>query len=87
MLTATSQGHDSTMSVVGGTSPVPFEIVSLNSFSTTVYAAATLGGPAAPNAQLGPYFDWGLPLFYGKSVVTAIEGKMAGTEMGPFYAY
>jgi hypothetical protein len=36
---------------------------------------------------VGPYFDFGLPFFYGRSVFTAIEGKSAGSQIGPFYAY
>jgi hypothetical protein len=85
--TATNQGHDVNANVVGTTNDVPFQVVSLNSFSPSVYATSTLAGPATPNPQLGPYFDWGLPFFYGRSVFTAIEGKAVGSAMGPFYAY
>jgi hypothetical protein len=79
-LSATNQGQN------GLTSLVPFEITSLNSLNG-VYASATIGGPATANAALGPYFDWGLPFFYGKHVFTAIEGKPAGSAVGPYYAY
>jgi hypothetical protein len=80
-LSATNQGQD------GTTSMVSFDIASLKSINNSFYASANLGGPAATNASLGSYFDWGLPFFYGKSVYTAIEGKTAGTATGPFYAY
>lgn len=80
-LTAVNQGQN------GATSTVPFDITSLNSINGNFYGIAEVGGPAASNATLGSYFDWGLPFFYGRHVYTAIEGKTAGTTIGPFYAY
>jgi hypothetical protein len=79
--TATMQGQD------GLTNPVPFNVVNLNSISDNFYASDALAGPAPTNSSLGSYFDWGLPFFYGKRVFTAIEGKTAGTAIGPFYAF
>ena len=32
-------------------------------------------------------FDWGLPFFYGRSVFTAIEGRMAAGTLGPWVGY
>ncbi|MFI4865532.1 MAG: DUF3443 family protein [Steroidobacterales bacterium] len=82
-LTAVNQGANG-----GATSPpVSFDITSLTSINGNFYATAELGGPAATNATLGSYFDWGLPFFYGKNVYTAISGRTAGTATGPFYAY
>jgi hypothetical protein len=81
-LTAENQGANG-----GATSPVTFDISSLNSINGNFYATAEIGGPAATNTALGNYFDWGLPFFYGKNVYTAIEGQPAGTTIGPFYAY
>jgi Protein of unknown function (DUF3443) len=66
---------------------VSFDITSLNSINGNFYADAEIGGPALTTTPLGMYFDWGLPLFYGRHVYTAIEGKTAGTATGPFYAY
>jgi hypothetical protein len=66
---------------------VPFNVVNLNSISDNFYASDALAGPAPTNSSLGSYFDWGLPFFYGKRVFTAIEGKTAGTAIGPFYAF
>jgi hypothetical protein len=86
-LSAVNQGQDAADSPVGTSSMVDFDITSLNSINGNFYATAELGGPAATNATLGSYFDWGLPFFYGKHVYTAIEGKTAGTATGPFYAY
>jgi hypothetical protein len=79
--TATMQGQN------GLTNPVPFDVVNLNSINNSFYASDALAGPAPTNTALGPYFDWGLPFFYGKRVFTAIDGKVAGTATGPFYAY
>jgi hypothetical protein len=81
MLTATNVGQNS------ATGLVPFEITNLDDRVQSYYADKTIGGPAASNASLGMYFDWGLPFFYGKSVYTAIDGMMAGGTVGPYYAY
>jgi hypothetical protein len=44
-----------------------------------------LAGPiGAANAQT---FDFGLPFFYGRDVYTAIEGKAAEGQVGPYIAY
>lgn len=32
-------------------------------------------------------FDWGLPFFYGRSVYTAIEGRMAAGTVGPWVGF
>jgi hypothetical protein len=79
--TALNQGQN------GSTSTVPFEITNLNSLNGNYYASPTIGGPAATNATLGAYFDWGLPFFYGKAVYVAIDGQLAGSTIGPYYAY
>jgi hypothetical protein len=80
-LSAVNQGQN------GATSTVSFDITSLNGINGNFYATPELGGPAATNTTLGSYFDWGLPFFYGRNVYTAIEGKTAGSTIGPFYAY
>jgi hypothetical protein len=81
MLTALNQGGNGAMSTV------PFEIISLNSLDGNFYALPTVGGPAAANATLGSYFDWGLPFFYGRPVYAAIDGMTAGSAIGPYNAY
>jgi hypothetical protein len=80
-LSATNQGQN------GTTSSVQFEIVSLNSLNDSYYAVPGIGGPAPASPNLGSYFDWGLPFFYGRRVFTAIEGKTAGSATGPYNAY
>jgi hypothetical protein len=81
MLTAVNQGQNLTMSSVS------FEITNLSTINGNFYALSTVGGPAATNAMLGSYFDWGLPFFYGRSVYAAIDGVMAGGTIGPYNAY
>lgn len=46
-----------------------------------------VGGPASSVSGFGPYFDWGLPFFYGRTVFSAIQGASAGGTVGPYYAY
>jgi len=79
--TAAMQGQD------GLSNSVPFTVANLNNINGSFYASDALAGPAPSNSNLGAYFDWGLPFFYGKRVFTAIEGKVAGTATGPFYAF
>ena len=78
---ATNEGQN------GAVSMVDFDITNLKNRVQSDYANAEIGGPAATNTALGPYFDWGLPFFYGKSVYTAINGMPAGSATGPYYAY
>jgi hypothetical protein len=47
------------------------------------------GNPSALNFS-NPYptsFDLGLPFFFGRNVYTAIEGRQAGSTVGPYYAF
>ena len=80
-LTATNQNQS------GATSAVNFQVSNESAIPNTFYADAAIGGSAITTGSVGPYFDFGLPFFYGRSVFTAIEGRTAGTETGPFYAY
>ena len=80
-MTATNQN------LLGATSVVNFQVSNESTINGAFYADAALAGPAITSTTLGPYFDFGLPFFYGRSVFTAIEGRTAGTETGPFYAY
>jgi hypothetical protein len=32
-------------------------------------------------------FAFGLPFFFGRNVYTAIEGRSAGGQLGPYFAY
>jgi hypothetical protein len=61
-----------------------------NNATDTVYSQ--LGGPsiippASGGTSIPPYFDWGLPFFYGRNVYTAIEGAGTPGGNGPYWAY
>jgi len=40
-----------------------------------------------PSTAYAGSFDFGLPFFYGRSVYTAIEGRTAGSTVGPYFAF
>ncbi|HWG76199.1 MAG TPA: DUF3443 domain-containing protein [Steroidobacteraceae bacterium] len=80
-LSATNQGEN------GTTNPADFSIANLNDISGTSYAIDDTGGPAPSIPGFGPYFDWGLPFFYGRTIYFAIENASAGGTTGPYYAY
>jgi hypothetical protein len=40
-----------------------------------------------PSTAYAGSFDFGLPFFYGRSVYTAIEGRQAGSVVGPYFAF
>ena len=59
---------------------VNFNIENAANLSSTDSAFGTIGGPGGTDS-----FDWGAPFFYGRTVVTGIDGQ---TVTGfPFYAY
>lgn len=76
--------------------PVSFSVANADQLfrtNSSFVAFATLGGPVSavdnttPDSWWSPYFDWGLPFFYGRSVFTAIHGKATPAGNGPYYAY
>lgn len=73
---------------------VSFEVVSADAASSTVTAYPGLAGtipmmPAAPGTvpPVNDSFDWGLPFFYNRRVVNAIEGATTSVGTGPYIAY
>jgi hypothetical protein len=66
---------------------------SLFSTSATVAAAATLAAPSTSVSANGSTFtgtntfDWGLPLYFGRNVYTAIENKNTSAGLGPYFAF
>ena len=40
-----------------------------------------------PSTAYAGSFDFGLPFFYGRSVYTAIEGRLAAGTVGPYFAF
>jgi hypothetical protein len=61
---------------------VPFSLANGWNLMASQYAAYdSLGSPSAG------MFVWGLPFFFGRSVYTAINNVMIGTQPGPFIAF
>jgi hypothetical protein len=89
-LSATNEGHDANGNPMGASSTVSFQIADLNTISSAHYAIQDIGGAGASSTGTNPLnndFDFGLAFFYGRRVYTAIEGLVAGSTTGPFYAY
>jgi hypothetical protein len=92
-LTATNQGTND-LGTKGATGSVSFSIANaetlFNSSADSVFSQ--LGGPSiipppAGGTSMPPYFDWGLPFFYGRNVYTAIENASTPGGIGPYWAY
>jgi hypothetical protein len=57
--------------------------------NSTISALDNLGGPSiSPSSgDIGMYFDWGLPFYFGRNVFTAITGQSTPGGIGPFVAF
>jgi len=74
---ATNQGNN------GTSGPVAFSVANAETLfaNPADFAFAGLAGPN-PNS-----FDWGLPFFFGRNVIVAIDGKSTPSIPGPYWAY
>jgi len=80
-LTATNKGKN------GISSKVTFSVTEADTLlNSNNDAFANLAGTGT-DPQIGPYFDWGLPFFFGRTVFVAFDGASAGGTAGPFWAY
>lgn len=82
---ATSVSATATLVGQSGTSSnaVAFTIGNADALLSTSYTALpTLGGTVGDRTS----FDWGLPLFYGRTVVLGIERRSSSLGTGPYYA-
>jgi Protein of unknown function (DUF3443) len=79
-LSATTQGFST------GTGTVDFSVANADNLFTEFPNDAAFSGLAGP-AGNPPYFDWGLPFFYGRNVYTAIDGATAPGGTAPYWAY
>jgi hypothetical protein len=52
----------------------------------TVFSGGNAAGVIGGSTTLA-VFDWGMPFFYGRTVMTAISGKSTPYGAGPFWAY
>jgi hypothetical protein len=70
-----------------------FEVASANSVSDSVTAYPGLAGTVPTLTTPGTFqlpnssFDWGLPFFFGRRVVNAIEGAATSAGTGPYIAF
>jgi Protein of unknown function (DUF3443) len=82
---SSTQNFSATQVGANGTSnTVNFSIADANTlFSSTSpnFAFNDLGGPNPGT------FDWGLPFFFGRNVITAIDGQTTPAGQGPYWAY
>lgn len=67
----------------GGQVAVPFQVANFQSlFQSNNAAFNNVGGVSGGM----PIFDWGLPLFFGRTVVVGIEGQQSPLGIGPYFA-
>jgi hypothetical protein len=66
----------------GSASTVQFAIADPSSFVAGASAFLNLGGGGGSTR-----FTWGMPFFYGRKIYVAIDGRAAGSAIGPYYAY
>jgi hypothetical protein len=79
-LSATNQGTGGAASIVN------FSVANADNLfnaNPTFFAFSNLAGPNSDTTS----FDWGLPFFYGRRVVTAIDGQNTPAGLGPYVAY
>ena len=80
---ASPQTLSATLQGMNGTSVTEsFSVTNLDAVASTVTALPGLAG----NPTAGS-FDWGLPFFYNRRVVTAIEGYTTSAGTGPYVAF
>ncbi|MHB8216556.1 MAG: DUF3443 domain-containing protein [Candidatus Sulfotelmatobacter sp.] len=82
-LSATNKG------INGASGTVNFSIANAETLFNNLNATAfsQLGGPSIISGSVPPYFDWGLPFFYGHNVYVSIEGTTAPGGTTPYWAY
>jgi hypothetical protein len=68
--------------VNNASSTVNFAIADPNTFVANATAFINLAGGGGAT-----HFTWGMPFFYGRKIYIGIDQRVAGTYMGPYYAY
>jgi len=73
----------------GAIATVSFSVGNVSTFNDSYFAFDNLAGPMPgyPTDSSIPGFDWGLPFFFGRSVVTAIEDQATLAGTGPYFAF
>jgi hypothetical protein len=67
--------------VNAATSAITFNVGNVDALSARVTAAAEVAGPNPGG------FAWGLPVFFNRTIFTAIEGRSTPGGTGPYVAY
>lgn len=71
------------MQLASGTTTVDFSIGNAEMIDAAYYAFPGLGGTNTDKNS----FDWGLPFFFNRRVLTAIEGYTTSAGTGPYVAF
>ena len=82
-LTAKLAGTD------GNSITVSYAVGNVSTFNASYFAFDNLAGPMPgyPTDSSIPGFDWGLPLFFGRNMVTSIEDQSTPGGSGPYFAF
>jgi len=84
---ATTQNLSATLQGVNGSrTAVNFAIANANSLFNANPSFNAFNDLGAPAGDAGT-FAWGLPMFYGRNVFTAIEGRSTPGGTGPYFAF
>jgi hypothetical protein len=87
---STTTNLTATLSATNGSSAnVSFSVANTATLSGRNFVFSNLAGPMPgfPTDPGIPGFDWGLPFFFGRAVVTSIEGKATPAGIGPYFAF
>jgi hypothetical protein len=73
----------------GASTSVSFAVGNVSTFNDSYFAFDSLAGPMPgyPTDSSIPGFDWGLPFFFGRNVVTSIEDQPTPAGTGPYFAF
>jgi hypothetical protein len=71
------------MALSSGTGTVDFEVAAADQINDGYFVYPGLAGKNPTSDS----FDWGLPFFYGRRVVNAIDGYTTAVGSGPYIAY
>jgi hypothetical protein len=82
---ASTQSYSATLQGFTGSASatVSFTVGNIDMLPASITAYAGFAG----TNLIASSFDWGLPFFYGRRVVTAIQGYTTSAGMGPFVAF
>jgi hypothetical protein len=73
----------------GASATIAFSVANAAKLNASAFAFSNLAGPMPGflTDKTLPWFDWGLPFFFGRSVYTAIEEQETPAGAGPYFAF